>query len=61
MRRINSSPDINTIWIDPGSMDTDSFKRTSYFQDSVESDKESSVQGSGEYENTPLSFGKKIK
>lgn len=56
MRRTNSSPDINTIWIDSGSADPDHMKRASHLQDSTECDKESLMRGSGEYDNTELSF-----
>ena len=59
MRRTNSSPDVNTVWIDPGSVDADPFKRAD-LQDSIESDRDSSVQGSGEYDNAQLSFSKQL-
>lgn len=58
MRRTNSSPDINTIWIESGSADTDHFQGGSHLQDSAECDKESLMQGSGECDNSELSFSK---
>lgn len=55
MRRTNSSPDVNTLWMDSCSSDAEHIKRGSHLPDSNESDTESFIHGSTEYDNAQLS------
>lgn len=53
MRRTNSSPDVNTLWVDSVSTDSESTKRASLFYESSESEKDSFTL-SGEIEQEPF-------